>query len=279
MEKAFAHYWAAKLQQRALVKSIVCSDNIVAGDTLDHAAEAIGIYLGLLKNRDYCDDPLIDFRIAQVLALQGRHDLRIAHLERAAAKMHRAQGIPENAFVRVLLPRSLSGAYWQVADQLKKEGERLGFPDYLVDARQEYYRKAFRVLIPVLEQPIDDEPFEGRRIEPAEQRMRSYNNALDAALEFLRAGGTKEELASDGFSEAFFKKALVLIGGEDISRIEKPTVADTVRLAYKLMGEREKAKLAARRVLTLLERGEDWNEHPDTFVEEMRRDALECLES
>lgn len=245
----------------------------VAGVAL---AEAASRYFSLERN--HLQDPVIAYRLGEVLSAQGERDLALAKFEDAAQYLEASSTHGADHPMRMQVPRRLGYAYWEAADNIRQRALRLGNAEFAINKRRDLYVSAIRETKEALDaaeyaaQRLGNPPGSRRELEL------TINNLVDYSIAYLKAKGDAQVLEGLGLNtDTLHSLLLRLVPGRDMQQVKVPAVADTIREGARYFGQQDLERQAANQVLTLL-KGGDWrNRYPVDFIEEMRLDANRSL--
>jgi tetratricopeptide (TPR) repeat protein len=268
---------------------------VTPGALLDRA---LSIYADLSQKEEDATDPMIWYRISNVLYVQGEptvENLALEHLERAVARLSdkkSEQWVPPDDFMRIIIPIRLSIEYYKIADKKLEEivGLRRHLPakfysqliQELDQDRLKYYKMALEVLHNIKEldptqlvSTLQDE-------NPQELLIERENMIVDCSTHYLRVGGEQRFLDGLGFTaSAVDKKADYLWNMFlDKSPMATPSVLDTLRNYYEFKNNVGRAKEVADAILQRLEKNPELKENYGNatwFYSAMIRDAQSAL--
>lgn len=225
-----------------------------------HLVEASRIYSAMVDRFPKQVAPV--FRLARTLDELGDKVAAMAKYK-AAVNMLPDADLSPGHWLRGAAPRLLGFAIWERAiSQLRiisDAGERSSALEQILDA------------IDLTKQGLD------AVVEDELERTKLQNNLLYFILDHRQQGGDEAELTNRGLGAAAINgmiASLEAAAGDDVSRW------DTVRHANVVLGQKEQALTAARRVLEILEsprRADPWSTN-DGIVSRSARSTIEAAE-
>lgn len=280
MEAALCLYWEGRLMKTASLQGENPEENDYAGKSDLVLDSALRLYFNIEDDNRYSNDPILAFRVANVLAARGDQELALRKFEDAVVKLEGAELLPENHYLRVRIPKQLGVALWEEGEQIRRKGLEYRIPTFMLEKRRECYTRAFEVTKSVygnVVEPVVDNP--GTTTE--RENKHTANNLLDYTLSYWRTDpdDADREAFRDqvGMSKGWTKEFVTEVIGDGVETIEFPTLADTVREAGRYLGDNKMEIKAAERVLQLLET-KDWTVHSSKeTINEMRTDAEASL--
>jgi ppGpp synthetase/RelA/SpoT-type nucleotidyltranferase len=235
-------------------------------------------YFTLERRPDLARDPIIAYRLGEVMASKDER-------ESATAKFEEANNLLSESSLRadhpmhVQIPRRLGFAYWERADALKEKARKSN-KDFALAQRRGLYERAIAVTQKALEATPRVDWKKADDYAPFEQSLTTINNLLDYCIEYLKSGMPIEALGKFNLDARKIRELFnELAPGGELSRITDPNIADTIRAAARFFGLRDIEKAAAKRVLDLCD-SKDWTARiKPEIIAALRRDAQSSLET
>jgi ppGpp synthetase/RelA/SpoT-type nucleotidyltranferase len=249
LERALCLYWKAfllKVRSEKDPSSSSTSEPFVAA-----IRGALTEYFEIAKTPEFHDDPILSFRIANAFALRGEQELALDKYREAQAYL-KSSSLPADHYMRLRIPKQLGVALWDVGERMKRSGEELGSSEAFVERRLNLYLEALRTTKAVYGLKINEGTLDRRLTGKFSEDDLTANNILDFSACFIRAGGKQEVLDAEGVTRPYIDELLRRITAGGVSAIDRLTVADTVRSAAALFGNKALAREAAKRVLELI---------------------------
>jgi ppGpp synthetase/RelA/SpoT-type nucleotidyltranferase len=298
MEIALCLLWMGRLLRKRLpqpgaasVEDAVIRERLVTGGLLSAQPERSGDYplvmtileeaelryFSLEKRPNLAHDPVIAYRLGEVMAAKDERESATAKFEEAN-NLLAASELRADHPMRVQIPRRLGFAYWEAADALKEKALKFN-KDFALSKRRELYEKAITVTQQALAAAPHVDWNRADDYAPYRHNLATINNLLDYSIEYLKSGATTEALSKFNLDGDKIRKLFEQLAPHgDLSQIIQPPIADTIREAARFFGERDMEVLAAKRVLQLCSM-KDWGGRfrPEVLAA-MQRDALASLQ-
>jgi len=205
---------------------------------------------------------VIVYRIARTLDALGHRGEAIDKLRALVIALGaKGEPIPKQHWIRSAAPRVLGVLLWEEAEALRGGyGAERGTAG---PKAIELLNEAFSVTRDARQTKVKEDPED---LSSSTERAKASNNLLYYFLEVVEGGGA----APEGTGEAEVRQYLQEMRADDPSTMNDHQFADTARRAYLHLGDGEKARLAAEKLLELTGYGEGAN---DPYI---RRSVLEA---
>lgn len=271
MERALCFYWQALV----ITAGAGSGSKHARENEVDHMLrlarvqyEEVGQLSGMAL------DPVLSFRIALTLDIQGNHQLALMKLQEAVENIDKGHLLPADHHMRLRIPRQYAFAEWEAAEHIKWKSIDLGHESLLLDQRREKYLRALDVTLGLVGLEANQGALDQSTTTAEENRV-TANNIIEYACSYIYTGGAFFELREPprGLTRTAFERHLSLLLGEGIESISRFSLADTVRKAARLLGDRQLAVEAAHRVLALIGRPDFAIKLPELSYVEARRAA------
>ena len=234
MEKASANYWIGQ--------SLLDFDSKPIADTSDvgeNVSQAMNFfeksrifYFDLTSHGELSDDPVLNYRIAQIYRKLSQRDIALLYQRAAFDKMQAPGWRDKGSIFEVLIPRQLAYMIWSETDDLVQkhlgleamwsmsDNERKMNPviqKYLISLNEAFLVSAF----------VATREVSGAGLDTASVEMEKHftlNNGLFYAIEFIGLGGDANKLRSkDGsmsFDQDYYLKFHELNKSRDVTELE-----------------------------------------------------------
>jgi len=203
-------------------------------DNAHHLTDALAIYQEMEKL--FPARLVVLYRLARTLDALGQRTDAISRYRDLVDRLDAGKLMPQTHWIRAAAPRNLGILLWEEARSFGERGAGQAVLDLLSEACL-LTKKSY-------DTEVGDEPHSDPSVS---ERKKSANNLLFFLVEYLELGGhPSPDMGADRLHDY-----LAEIGGDHPETINRLPAADTTRRAHQYLGNKARAREAARTVIRL----------------------------